>query len=135
MLVVTRRIGEEIMLPDCGVTIAVVSVAGSKVKLGVTAPAGVPVHRSEVLEDARGAGCRNCPDLADGSSNLASAGTGCESAAAPLASTATQDMERELTVAITRRTGGKSEVAKGPDPWRPNCRTWAHELLLRRRDG
>ncbi len=52
MLVVTRRIGEEIMLPDCGVTITVVSVAGSKVKLGVTAPAGVPVHRSEVLEDA-----------------------------------------------------------------------------------
>lgn len=64
MLVLTRKIGEAIILPDCGVTIAVVSVAGSKVKLGVTAPAGVPVHRSEVLERARGAGCRNCPDSA-----------------------------------------------------------------------
>ena len=83
MFVLTRRIGEEIMLPDCGVTIAVVSAAGSEVKLGVTAPAGVPVHRSEVLERTRRAGGRAGADSAAGSSNLASAGTGCDSAAAP----------------------------------------------------
>ncbi|NLX98399.1 MAG: carbon storage regulator [Rhodopirellula sp.] len=49
MLVLTRRIGEEIRLPSHGVTITVVSVAGSRVKLGVTAPADVPVHRKEKI--------------------------------------------------------------------------------------
>ena len=37
------------MLPDREVTIVVLSTAGKKVKLGVTAPPSVPVHRSEVL--------------------------------------------------------------------------------------
>jgi carbon storage regulator len=52
MLVLTRKIGEEIVLPESEVTIAVLCVAGKKVKLGITAPAGVPVHRREILQRA-----------------------------------------------------------------------------------
>ena len=54
MLVLTRRIGEEIVLPDSEVAVAVLSVTGKRVKLGVTAPAGVAVHRREILQRVRG---------------------------------------------------------------------------------
>ena len=37
MLVLTRRIDEQIVLPDQGVTVTVLSVSGSRVKLGVSA--------------------------------------------------------------------------------------------------
>ena len=47
-----RRMGEEIVLPDSEVTIVVVSIAGNKVKLGVTAPESVRVYREEVLQRA-----------------------------------------------------------------------------------
>jgi carbon storage regulator len=73
MLVLTRRIAEEIVLPDSDVTIAVLSVAGKKVKLGVTAPAGVPVHRREVLQRAGRTDRRTCEDPAVRGSDAAPA--------------------------------------------------------------
>ncbi len=48
MLVLSRKVGEEIVLPGCGVTIGVVGVRGSKVRLGVTAPPEVHVRRQEL---------------------------------------------------------------------------------------
>lgn len=49
MLVLTRRVGEKIVIgPD--VTVEVVEVRGEKVRLGITAPREVPVHRSEVKD-------------------------------------------------------------------------------------
>jgi carbon storage regulator len=47
MLVLSRKLGEEIVLPNCDVTIAVVAIAGNRVRLGVTAPTETPVHRRE----------------------------------------------------------------------------------------
>ena len=48
MLVLTRSIGEQIVVPECEVTITVVAVQGKKVRLGVSAPARLAVHREEV---------------------------------------------------------------------------------------
>lgn len=50
MLVLSRKVGEEIVLPNCGVTIGVVSVNGSHVRLGIVAPPETSVHRKEVWQ-------------------------------------------------------------------------------------
>ena len=49
MLVLSRQRDESIMIGD-EVEITVVDVRGEKVRLGITAPAHVPVHRKEVYE-------------------------------------------------------------------------------------
>ena len=49
MLVLTRRIGEQIVI-DNGITITVVAIRGDKVRLGISAPPSVRVDRSEVHE-------------------------------------------------------------------------------------
>lgn len=40
MLVLSRKAGEQIVLPDCDVTICVLEIGKTKVRLGVTAPHG-----------------------------------------------------------------------------------------------
>jgi carbon storage regulator len=47
MLVLTRKVGETIVI-DGGITITVTAVQGDRVRIGVTAPRGVPVDRLEV---------------------------------------------------------------------------------------
>jgi len=49
MLILTRRIGEALMIGE-DVTITVLSVKGNQVRLGVTAPRDVAVHREEVFQ-------------------------------------------------------------------------------------
>ncbi len=51
MLVLTRRVGEEIIIAE-NVRVTVVSVEGGKVRLGIAAPASVPVYRKEILDRA-----------------------------------------------------------------------------------
>jgi carbon storage regulator len=50
MLVLTRKLGEEIVIPSLDVKIRVVEVRGDKVRLGFEAPSDVAVHRLEVHE-------------------------------------------------------------------------------------
>jgi carbon storage regulator len=47
MLVLTRRIGEEIVI-DGNIRVTVVAVTGNKVRLGIIAPPSIPVDRKEV---------------------------------------------------------------------------------------
>jgi carbon storage regulator len=47
MLVLTRRVGEEIVI-DGNIHVVVVSVNGDKIRLGIDAPASVTVDRKEV---------------------------------------------------------------------------------------
>jgi carbon storage regulator len=47
MLVLTRRIGEAIMIGD-HIEVTVLSTDGMKVRLGIQAPSSVPVHRREI---------------------------------------------------------------------------------------
>jgi carbon storage regulator len=49
MLVLSRRKDESIMIGD-DVEITIVDVRGDKVRLGITAPKSIPVHRREVYE-------------------------------------------------------------------------------------
>jgi carbon storage regulator len=49
MLILTRRIGETLMVGD-DVTVTVMDVKGSQVKLGISAPKDVAVHRKEVYQ-------------------------------------------------------------------------------------
>ncbi len=53
MLVLTRKIGQQIVLPECGVTIDVIDAGKNQVRLGIAAPADVAVHRREVWERIR----------------------------------------------------------------------------------
>jgi carbon storage regulator len=51
MLVLSRKKNEAIMIgDDPPITIAVIEIRGDKVRLGVSAPSDVPVHRQEVYE-------------------------------------------------------------------------------------
>ncbi len=49
MLVLSRQRDESIMIGD-DVEITIVDVRGDKVRLGITAPKEIPVHRKEVYE-------------------------------------------------------------------------------------
>jgi carbon storage regulator len=48
MLLLTRKIGEKIVMPDAEVTVTVLQISGNKVRLGISAPVGVAVHREEI---------------------------------------------------------------------------------------
>jgi carbon storage regulator len=52
MLVLTRRIGENVRIGD-NVVITVLAVKGTQVRLGIAAPRDVEVHREEVFERIR----------------------------------------------------------------------------------
>jgi carbon storage regulator len=47
MLVITRRSGEQVVLGD-DITITVLEISGSTVRLGIDAPTEVPVYRHEI---------------------------------------------------------------------------------------
>lgn len=49
MLVLSRQRDESIMIGD-DVEVTIVDVRGDKVRLGITAPKEIPVHRREVYE-------------------------------------------------------------------------------------
>lgn len=49
MLILTRRVGESVMIGD-KVTVTVLGVKGNQVRLGVNAPRDVAVHREEIFE-------------------------------------------------------------------------------------
>jgi carbon storage regulator len=53
MLVLSRKRGEVITIGN-GVTVTVLAVQGDRVKIGVAAPAEMPVHRQEIHERIRG---------------------------------------------------------------------------------
>ncbi len=50
MLVLTRRENEKIVFPEVGITVEVVSISGSRARLGVDAPAEVRILRHEIAE-------------------------------------------------------------------------------------
>lgn len=58
MLILTRKVGESLMIGD-DVSIIVLGVKGNQVRIGVDAPKSVTVHREEIynkIQDEKGTG-------------------------------------------------------------------------------
>jgi len=52
MLLLTRRIGETIIIeiPGATVEVTIMGIHGNQVRLGITAPKNVPVNREEIYD-------------------------------------------------------------------------------------
>jgi carbon storage regulator len=52
MLILSRKVHESIVI-DGQITVTVLRVAGDVVKLGIAAPAAIPVHRQEIFDEIK----------------------------------------------------------------------------------
>jgi carbon storage regulator len=61
MLILSRKIEESIVIGTGkdAITVMVTRIEGGKVRLGIDAPKGVPVHREEVLQKMDAAKIKN----------------------------------------------------------------------------
>jgi len=49
MLILTRRVGETLMIGD-NISVTVLGVKGNQVRIGVNAPKDVSIHREEIYQ-------------------------------------------------------------------------------------
>lgn len=49
MLILTRRVGETLMIGD-EVTVTVLGVKGNQIRIGVNAPKKISIHREEIYQ-------------------------------------------------------------------------------------
>ena len=77
MLILTRRVGETLMIGD-SVTVTVLGVKGNQVRVGITAPKDVAVHREEIFQrigrEAASGGSGQGPEKPADDSGLPKAG-------------------------------------------------------------
>ena len=61
MLILTRRVGESLRIGD-DVSVTVLGIKGSQVRIGVNAPKSVSVHREEVSDRINDENSKNSED-------------------------------------------------------------------------
>jgi carbon storage regulator len=52
MLILTRRAGETVMIGN-DIAVTILGTKGNQVRVGVTAPKELPIHRAEIYEQIR----------------------------------------------------------------------------------
>jgi len=65
MLILTRRVGETVMIGE-DITVTVLGVKGNQVRIGVNAPRNVAVHREEIFERIKREEAGDVPEGEDG---------------------------------------------------------------------
>jgi len=53
MLILSRRQGERIVVPEYQLTVTVLDISRGRVRVGISAPSNVIVHRAEIIERDR----------------------------------------------------------------------------------
>jgi carbon storage regulator len=56
MLVLSRKLCERIVVPQCQLSVAIIGIQGSTVRLGISAPPEVAVHREELWREIHAKG-------------------------------------------------------------------------------
>jgi carbon storage regulator len=54
MLVLSRKLGERILVPHCDLAVTIVGIEGSTVRLGITAPSEIGIYREELWRRVAG---------------------------------------------------------------------------------
>ncbi|MGO9115153.1 MAG: carbon storage regulator [Thermoguttaceae bacterium] len=102
MLLLTRKIGQQVVLPKQGITIDVVDVGKTRVRLGISAPSDTPIHRREAWDRAHGTA--NAPPT---SRDNAPERLPVDESKSPMAAASSfADFDQWLARRITRRTSG-----------------------------
>jgi carbon storage regulator len=69
MLILTRHIGEMVMIGE-EVQVTILAVKGGQVRIGISAPKSVAVHREEVYRRIKNAQSRHEPQSREGPGTL-----------------------------------------------------------------
>ena len=59
MLILTRKLGEQINIGD-DITVTLLEIRGTQVKLGIDAPKRIGIHRNEIYEKIKQENLRSC---------------------------------------------------------------------------
>jgi carbon storage regulator len=70
MLVLSRKSGEAICIGS-GIKVSVLGIQGGRVRLGLSAPAEVPIHRAEIRRQINGASAERPTDDSSGDAEAA----------------------------------------------------------------